>query len=120
MPKACQLSEKKTPELLQTVLPLSSLRIQGPLHNSRCSSSSTEAGVLASITGHCPKPPEECLYYHWRGRRNPTIIIPPGAARPHLRIRLLLFHDLLVSLQGRDSRINTRITPPHSKEHGDF
>ncbi|GBM97500.1 hypothetical protein AVEN_82520-1 [Araneus ventricosus] len=36
------------------------------LNDSRCNNSSTEAGVLAAITGHGPTPPEGGTYYRWR------------------------------------------------------
>ncbi|GBN47134.1 hypothetical protein AVEN_141789-1, partial [Araneus ventricosus] len=36
------------------------------VNESRCDSSSAEAGVLVVITGHGPTPPEGGTYYHRR------------------------------------------------------
>ncbi|GBN70069.1 hypothetical protein AVEN_233062-1 [Araneus ventricosus] len=38
----------------------------GLLNDSRCNSSSTEAGVLMAISGHGPTPPEGGSYCNWR------------------------------------------------------
>ncbi|GBM03684.1 hypothetical protein AVEN_22848-1, partial [Araneus ventricosus] len=37
-----------------------------PRHIGRCNRSSTQAGVVVTITDHGPTPPEGDMYYHWR------------------------------------------------------
>ncbi|GBM45686.1 hypothetical protein AVEN_237923-1 [Araneus ventricosus] len=55
----------------------------GFLNDSRCNSSSIEAGVLVAFTGHDPTPPERSTYYHWwRVTRPPLLLYPPGKREP--------------------------------------
>ncbi|GBL55970.1 hypothetical protein AVEN_70506-1, partial [Araneus ventricosus] len=53
-------------EMLKTAnrVTLSCLKIQKPSNDSRCNSSSTEAGVFVASTGHGPSPPVGCTNYH--------------------------------------------------------
>ncbi|GBM00748.1 hypothetical protein AVEN_74492-1 [Araneus ventricosus] len=53
----------------------------GNLSDSRCNSSSTEAGVLVAITGHGLTPPEGGTYYRWWGQR-PPLLYPQGKREP--------------------------------------
>ncbi|GBM96632.1 hypothetical protein AVEN_15665-1 [Araneus ventricosus] len=54
----------------------------GLLNDSRCNSSSIEAGVLVAITGHGPNPPVGGTYYHWWRDPSPAITIPQGKREP--------------------------------------
>ncbi|GBN55076.1 hypothetical protein AVEN_55421-1 [Araneus ventricosus] len=62
-------------------LPLSCLGIQGLLNDSRCNGSSTDAGVLAAITGHGPTLPVGGTYYHWRVVTRPPPLLFPQEKR---------------------------------------
>ncbi|GBL89739.1 hypothetical protein AVEN_104677-1 [Araneus ventricosus] len=68
---------------------------QGPVNDSLCNSSSTEAGVLMAITGHGPAPPEGDRHYHLRSNTTLTFSVPakrsenplayPAASDPRTR-----------------------------------
>ncbi|GBN59537.1 hypothetical protein AVEN_106969-1 [Araneus ventricosus] len=55
----------------------------GPLNDSLCNISSTEAGVLVAITDHDPTHPVGGTYYHWKEDPRPSpILYSPGKREP--------------------------------------
>ncbi|GBM84457.1 hypothetical protein AVEN_158422-1 [Araneus ventricosus] len=75
------------------------------LNDNRCNSSSTKAGVLKTVTGHGPIPPEGRTYYHWRGvTRPPPLLYPQPGARIRLFIGRLLIRALVVPPGGSFSQ----------------
>ncbi|GBM24683.1 hypothetical protein AVEN_46184-1 [Araneus ventricosus] len=72
-------------------------RHPGTLNDSRCNSSSIEAGVLTAITGHGQNPPDGGTYYHCREvTQPPPLLYPRPEARTLLLLRLLIIHVLVV------------------------
>ncbi|GBM70813.1 hypothetical protein AVEN_142099-1 [Araneus ventricosus] len=65
------------------------------LIDSGCNSSSTEAGVKVAITSHGPTPSVGDTHYRWREDSIPHYYTA-GQARPHLPIRRLFSHVLVV------------------------
>ncbi|GBM61849.1 hypothetical protein AVEN_265496-1 [Araneus ventricosus] len=65
--------------------PLRSIRVK--LNESRCNSSSIEAGVLVAITGQSPTSLKGGMYYHFRKDSRPAPFLYP---RPGERTRLLI------------------------------
>ncbi|GBN00415.1 hypothetical protein AVEN_257809-1 [Araneus ventricosus] len=60
-----------------------SVGVPGLLNDSRCDSSSAEAGVLVAITDSSPTPPQRSSYYHRREvTRSPSLLYPPGKRDP--------------------------------------
>ncbi|GBM81472.1 hypothetical protein AVEN_163630-1 [Araneus ventricosus] len=59
------------------------------MKDSRCNSSSTQAGILMAINGHSPTLPVGNTHYHLR-RGIKTIAIPTGEVRTRILIRQLL------------------------------
>ncbi|GBM24762.1 hypothetical protein AVEN_182386-1 [Araneus ventricosus] len=72
-----------------------------PLNDSRCNSSSTEAGVLIAYHQATARPlPKEVRTIASEGTQSPAITIPPGEASTRLLIRRPLIRVLVVSSPG--------------------
>ncbi|GBM21057.1 hypothetical protein AVEN_5770-1 [Araneus ventricosus] len=83
--------------------PFRSIRLK--LNESRCNSSSTEAGVLVAIIGHCPTSRRRYVNtITGAGTHAPrSLLYPRPGTRNHLLIWRLLIHVLVMPPRGRNT-----------------